>query len=1012
MQHHQLPLPLPPLDATMAVNDSTEEGYSMALWEGDDEDEDEDVPEVLLHSVYNSVNLTQDRAMYEWSSGHRDEFLRVLLWHDGRKGMGGDGCRRCMRSSAAAEYRCPECGDELVCKACCCAMHQDHPLHWIERWNGRFFDRVSLRSLGFRVQLGHRPREPCSVPTSSHTDFTILHRNGIHHVAVDFCACHLRQDPYHVQLLRYGWYPATPTNPRTAATFQCLATFHALSVKGKITAYDYYGTLEHLTDGSGLKPTDRYKPFLRMVRQWRHLFALKRAGRGHADDGVAATQLGELALRCPACPRPDVNLPPNWQAAPPEQQCLYIMYIAIDACFRLKRRMISSFLKDPCLAPGWAYMVAWGPYRDYLAATSVQKEVSTCTGLAALDHANTKFSRGYSATGVAMCICARHEFVLPNGVGDLQKGERFANTDYILASTLRFISILLRLMISYDIACQWWKSLRERLLALPPHVRLSIAFAMVRFVIPKMHIKAHTLACQLLFSLYLALGSGQTDGEGIERLWAMCGAIAASTKLSGPGARADQLDDHWGFWNWMKLVSLAALLRRRLDNAIREREKQEEAFSHFNSQQTNRIPVWLSMVDAFEAPRAPDGPEPPNPYQPTVNGLTEQEVPPTRIHDVSPIAFVTFALELEHAQFGVQAELKRSKSSSTTINLGSMRRRLNKSIHAPAWPHWTFLKQPWPKTYPFFFPPASYQSIARLALQPLSKSRSSSAKLNVGSRSSSCVTNSISRSAFWCVINRNESKVKLRADKYQIGRRALCALLGKEPDGFPELRKRDIRCMADAATTDSERVNRAKDARRVRREAALVAAGDLPLYALVDTEDPATRDDNSENDDVAGESRRVMSWIWSNTGGSGTDADMEDALRIEWCKAYARVRRWREEVLILQEEWRRLPISLAYEAERWDQRAKKVSGNDASAEGRVAYARKQQALYRDLIRRAEETRTAPKIKRGHSRRTQGATTDMDMEDDESVASENESDDQRGDLDSEDDDDDNEELDEP
>jgi hypothetical protein len=52
--------------------------------------------------------------------------------------------------------------------------------------------------------------------------------------------------------------------------------------------------------------------------------------------------------------------------------------------------------------------------------------MSTCSGLAALDYANTKFSRGYSTTGVGMGVCARHEFIQPNGVGDLQKGERYA----------------------------------------------------------------------------------------------------------------------------------------------------------------------------------------------------------------------------------------------------------------------------------------------------------------------------------------------------------------------------------------------------------------------------------------------------------------------------------------------------------------------------------------------------------------------------------------------------------
>ena len=59
-------------------------------------------------------------------------------------------------------------------------------------------------------------------------------------------------------------------------------------------------------------PQERLKSFLRMVRQWRHIQSLKRAGRGHETGGVLATKPGELCIRCPACPRPGVNLPNNW----------------------------------------------------------------------------------------------------------------------------------------------------------------------------------------------------------------------------------------------------------------------------------------------------------------------------------------------------------------------------------------------------------------------------------------------------------------------------------------------------------------------------------------------------------------------------------------------------------------------------------------------------------------------------------------------------------------------------
>lgn len=118
-----------------------------------------------------------------------------------------------------------------------------------------------------------------------------------------------------------------------------------------------------------------------------------------------------------------------------------MLSVAIDACFRLKRRAVSDETKDPILGSGWGYFVEDTGYREVLGQFAEQKEVrlldryalnlpltvlqmSNCTGLAAIDHANTKYHKGYAATGVGAVICARHEFMLANGVGDTQVGER------------------------------------------------------------------------------------------------------------------------------------------------------------------------------------------------------------------------------------------------------------------------------------------------------------------------------------------------------------------------------------------------------------------------------------------------------------------------------------------------------------------------------------------------------------------------------------------------------------
>src|ERR1700761_9533841 len=96
---------------------------------------------------------------------------------------------------------------------------------------------------------------------------------------------------------------------------------------------------------------------------------------------------------------------------------------------------------------------------------------------------------------------------------------------------------------------------------LPPLVWRHLVLALYRFEIPIMHIKGHAASCRGEYSLNFVPCSGQTDGEGIECSWAMIGGAAAMTRASGPGARADQLDDHWQFWNWSKLVGLRKWLK-------------------------------------------------------------------------------------------------------------------------------------------------------------------------------------------------------------------------------------------------------------------------------------------------------------------------------------------------------------------------------------------------------------------------------------------------------------------
>ncbi|PPQ89278.1 hypothetical protein CVT25_001361 [Psilocybe cyanescens] len=350
---------------------------------------------------------------------------------------------------------------------------------------------------------------------------------------------------------------------------------------------------------------------------------LKWAGRGHDVTGAAGTSPGELALKCPSCPHPGINLPDNWAAVPDSMKFLYAMIICMDANFCLKNHLVSNYSQDPGLGIGWAYMVPREKYEAFLYAMIICMDanfrvknqlvsnysqdpglgigwaymvprekyeayvlsrandedvrihftllkivlsrspktlkISTCVGFQALAKANTKFLIGLRYTGLGLTVCGCSEMIFPVGVGNLQKGERYANMDYIFGMILQAIAISM-VLISYDICCQWFINLFKRIendwppeIKPPANVHLAPA-------IPKLHKPMHTQDNHHVYSLNFIPGVGLSDCECPERVWAPHNPLANAIKTQGPSSRQDTLDDHFGFWNWLKYVNLGATL--------------------------------------------------------------------------------------------------------------------------------------------------------------------------------------------------------------------------------------------------------------------------------------------------------------------------------------------------------------------------------------------------------------------------------------------------------------------
>ena len=123
--------------------------------------------------------------------------------------------------------------------------------------------------------------------------------------------------------------------------------------------------------------------------------------------------------------------------------------------------------------------------------------------------------------------------------------------DYLVFSTL--LGLVLYLLISYDIACQWHKNLQRRMALLPSRLQVDLATANIQYAIPKKHIRVHG-PDHSQFSLNFKKRVGRTYGEGIEGHWFNMNPVSLSAREMGPDLRHETMNDHWGSWNWQKVI--------------------------------------------------------------------------------------------------------------------------------------------------------------------------------------------------------------------------------------------------------------------------------------------------------------------------------------------------------------------------------------------------------------------------------------------------------------------------
>ena len=186
---------------------------------------------------------------------------------------------------------------------------------------------------------------------------------------------------------------------------------------------------------------------------WRDLIAQVDSGLGHETD--KNPQPGALAIFCPACPQPGINLPQGWESDPRRYQIfilliivmlimsrwLYTRSIVIDGNFAAENLKMKQPEGDVALSPGGRYMVEPQRYKLHLMTGKEVRQVglhkvwmmlqlkhyilqkSLCSDHKAVNYVNNSQAH-LRSTGIGAVACARHGCFFPDSVVDFQKGER------------------------------------------------------------------------------------------------------------------------------------------------------------------------------------------------------------------------------------------------------------------------------------------------------------------------------------------------------------------------------------------------------------------------------------------------------------------------------------------------------------------------------------------------------------------------------------------------------------
>ncbi|KAJ7082620.1 hypothetical protein B0H15DRAFT_785555, partial [Mycena belliarum] len=537
----------------------------------------------------------------------------------------------------------------------------------------------------------------------------------------------------------------------------------------------------------------------------------------------------------------------------------------------------------------------------------------------------------------------------------LRETGRHCNMDFLFFSAVLNFA-LMYLILSYDIACQFSKHIWERMAELPVRYHLHIDPSFVRWRVPNFHLPGHKKACHSPYSFHWLWGAGRTHGETVEQNWEFLNGAAAATKLMGLGARFVALEGLFAFHNWRRQIAHYLILKRRMAEAIKGGKMHQEAFEAFHAGLSERKPdlveEWRVWVEKYEKEQHTEN-DKTSPYEYEETSTTLKQVrlklaqeeyartgDGTEVErEDSPSTFISMGMEIEEAQRQLAVSIKAAgHDPSPTQQLDFLKRRTQLRVRLDAFRRVQLTYMPklrryltpsqraiWdaddrePEATRLFMPSDfSTRTMREKACAKgldgvearLREGEAAEAldELRRGLRTRTATTKFKVRN--WSgqrALTRGQGilrqiSVKIHAAKlrYRYARQAILKLKGH---GDWEKRLKiladdDVRALNERSLTEEEIAERER----------LVAVGEVPEEGGV----------SAMGDIISGETHRTLSWIWYAVSEKDDDDDkLHEALRVEWAKAYSRSRRWREELVIVEEEMRRTLAFGEYAERMW-----------------------------------------------------------------------------------------------